>query len=118
MQHVPEDWDIILLGHVLTKYRKGTHVHKVSKFYCLHGYLISKNGANKIMESGHVYPIAKQLDSMLSDITDMGGLNVYASPQQLIRQDNVRFRTQIQIPLKSQVVSLRKVSDGQGLLSV
>lgn len=110
MQHVPADWDLVLLGHVLTKYKRGVHVHQVLGFYCLHGYLISRQGAQKIMQSGHVYPIAKQLDSMLSDITKDGTLNVYASPRQLVKQDNFRFKTQIQVPVKSQIVSLRRIN--------
>jgi len=110
MSHVPTDWDIVLLGYVLTKYRKGTHLHQAYRFYCLHGYLISRKGAEKILRSGYVYPIAKQLDSMLSDLADKGLLNVYAAPRQMVRQDNRRFGTSIQIPLKDQYERLQKVS--------
>lgn len=112
MMHVPSDWDIVLLGHVLVKYKRGQYVHKAYHFYCLHAYLVSKRGAEKIIRSGMLFPIKKQIDSLLTDMTAAGFLNVYASQRQLVRQDNLRFKSQIQIPTKSQLDRLQTIHRG------
>ena len=109
MKVVPDDWDIVLLGYVLTKFNVGVYYHRVRRFYCLHAYLISQRGVRKIMATNQLYPIAKQIDTVLSDMTDMGLLNVYASPSPIVRQNNTLFPTSVQSPVKLETNRMKRI---------
>jgi GR25 family glycosyltransferase involved in LPS biosynthesis len=99
-QVVPKDWDILLIGHMLRKYYKGKTYHKVVQFYGLHCYVISAKGARNILKYDKLMPLEKQVDSMLSDMCEQNKLKVYAYPTSLSTQNNVRFKTTIQIPVR------------------
>ena len=107
---LPRGWDILLLGYVLTKFNIGLYYHHVHRFYCLHAYVITRRGVEKIMAAGRVFPIAMQIDTMLSDITDEGLLNVYATPRPLVRQNNMVFGTSVQTPVRSDINRLSSVA--------
>ena len=99
---VPDDWDILLLGYeclVCQKDIRLTRVHKVKKFFGLHGYMIRKEAVSKIMSSPRISPMRKQIDTVLSDMAIKGELNIYASVKKLVEQNNAEFGTQIQLPI-------------------
>lgn len=102
---VPDDADIVLLGYVCLECRRdeGAGFHRVRKFFGLHGYLIFARGVRRILDSAKLFPVRKQIDSMLSDMATAGDLTVYAAPRKLVEQNNRDFPTQIQIPIKAGV---------------
>lgn len=73
---VPENWDIILFGGLYHRNKKvkGTNLCHIKRFYCLHAYMISKKGAEKLQ---NLLPIKQQIDSELSDLSIAGKLNIY-----------------------------------------
>jgi GR25 family glycosyltransferase involved in LPS biosynthesis len=99
---LPCDWDILLLGYECIQCQKDVrlHVHKVKKFFGLHGYIINKNAVRKIMKNPRIKPIRKQIDTVLSDMCRANELKIYASRKKLVEQNNIDFGTQIQLPLK------------------
>lgn len=102
---VPDDADIVLLGYVCLECRRdeGAGFHRVRKFFGLHGYLIFARGVRRILDSAKVFPVRKQIDSMLSDMATAGDITIYAAPRKLVEQNNRDFPTQIQIPIKAGV---------------
>lgn len=114
---IPEDFDIVLLGYVCLACQRdeGAGFHRVQKFFGLHGYVISARGIRKILESRRIFPVRKQIDSVLSDMASAGEIVVYASPRKMVEQNNRDFETSIQIPLKEGVdpwAALSGVPDG------
>ena len=98
----PADFDIILLGFVCFKCHRDERagLHRVKRFFGLHGYLISAKGIKKILASPRVFPIHQQIDAVLSDMAEAGELTVYATKRKFVEQNNEEFNTQIQIPIK------------------
>lgn len=101
----PEDFDIVLLGYVCLACARdeGAWFHRVYTFFGLHGYVISARGIRKIMESRRIFPVRKQIDTVLSEMAAAGEVTVYASPRKLVEQNNRDFDTSIQIPIKDGV---------------
>jgi len=97
---VPEDADIVLLGHQCMECSPSPtnpEWYRVRRFYELHGYVITARGAQKALE--RVGPLDKQIDSWLSDLAGSGHLVMYASKiRGLVRQDK-SFQTSIQTPI-------------------
>lgn len=101
----PEDYDIVLLGYVCLACARdeGAWFHRVYRFFGLHGYVVSARGIRKILASGRIFPVRKQIDTVLSEMAAAGEVTVYASPRKLVEQNNRDFETSIQIPLKEGV---------------
>lgn len=101
----PEDYDIVLLGYVCLACARdeGAWFHRVYTFFGLHGYVISARGIRKILDSGRIFPVRKQIDTVLSEMATAGDIRIYASPRKLVEQNNRDFNTSIQIPLKEGV---------------
>jgi len=102
VQTLPNDWDILLLGYECLQCQKDETlgpVHRVYKFFGLHGYLINRKAIAKIMESSRLRPIRKQIDTVLSDMAQKGELTIYATKRKLVEQNNRQFGTQIQLPI-------------------
>jgi GR25 family glycosyltransferase involved in LPS biosynthesis len=101
----PEDYDIVLLGYVCLACARdeGAGFHRVYTFFGLHGYVISARGIKKLLESRRIFPVRKQIDTVLSEMATAGEITVYASPRKLVEQNNAAFGTSIQIPLKEGV---------------
>ena len=100
---IPQDYDIVFLGYHPTsdKYLYRDKQHKLlrtEKVFGLYGYVVSLNGARKLLE---MFPIDVQIDSVIGDYMDK--LNVYlVEPnEQLINsvqsEYNTKFGTNIQI---------------------
>lgn len=97
---VPEDADIVLLGYFCNKCRRtACGVAKVDKFFGLHGYIIARAGAEKILQQPEMYTIGKQVDALLSDFARRGILNIYAAMEQYVVQDP-NIKTSVQMMLK------------------
>ena len=76
---IPKDWDIILLHHCLIGSTEKNGYRKVNRFQSLAAYMISKKGAQKIFKSGLVFPMSRQIDAFLSEMSDMRFINIYSS---------------------------------------
>jgi len=99
MMYAPSDWDIILLGvacHSCETTGNTGLFQKVNHFWLMHAYLINKKGAQKILDSGNLFPITQQIDSLLSQIS--GKINIYALTNNPVKQMN--FSTDIQAPIQ------------------
>ncbi|MGA1563935.1 MAG: glycosyltransferase family 25 protein [Pontimonas sp.] len=97
---VPDDTDLLLLGYFCNKCKNTTcGVIRVTQFFGLHGYLITRRGIEKILAHPDVWQIGKQIDSWLSDLARTGYINVYATHRQHVVQDHTA-PTQIQMVLK------------------
>jgi GR25 family glycosyltransferase involved in LPS biosynthesis len=99
---VPDDWDILLLGYECLRCQKDETlgpVHRVYKFFGLHGYMINQKAIKKITQSPRLRPIRKQIDTVLSDMAQKGELTIYATKRKLVEQNNRQFGTQIQLPI-------------------
>jgi len=98
MQHVPDDWDIILFGFHCKDCEKKINYRKVNRFILLHCYAISRNAIVKILKTNSLFPITQQIDSYLSELSaDI--LNIYTVKNPIIHQNG--SRTDIQMPLIS-----------------
>ena len=92
---IPQDWDIILLGKVCNECEDLGTYYKVNRFILLHTYLINTYAIEKIIKTGTLFPIGQQLDSYLSELSDI--LNIYAVKNDIVRQGG--SRTDIQAPI-------------------
>ena len=74
--YVPNDWDIFLLGGKYNRCKYiNNYVRKIYSFYETHAYVINKKGALKLISKA--FPIKKQIDSWLSDLTLNNYINIY-----------------------------------------
>lgn len=97
---VPGDADILLLGYFCNKCeRTACGVARVHKFFGLHGYLVTRSGAEKILRQPEMYTIGKQVDALLGDFARRGDLKIYATTSQYVIQDP-NIKTSIQMVLK------------------
>lgn len=100
LNYVPEDWDIILFGAILSnRNRINEYVEKTTKFMCTHAYMINKKAITKILDKA--LPITKQLDFWLSDMASAGEINVYSFTKNKWIQNEQVNSTDIQIPIKT-----------------
>lgn len=98
----PADWDVVLLGYVCRdcdEQEQGDFL-KVERFFGLHGYFIHRRGISKILQHPSMTLVGKQIDSVLCDLAHEGVLNIYASPTEIVWQNNKDFGTTIQMPLR------------------
>ena len=104
---IPDDWDIVLLGYECLHCAKDETlgpIHRVYKFFGLHGYMINRKAINKITNSPRLHPVRKQIDTVLSDMAQRGELQIYATKRKLVEQNNRQFGTQIQLPINVETV--------------
>jgi GR25 family glycosyltransferase involved in LPS biosynthesis len=92
------NWDIILLGNIFTYGQdvEGTELKKVTYFWGLQGYLISREGCKKLMKYRNE-KISKQIDAYVSSLAQDSKLEIWAVPTSLVNQAN--FGTDIQVPI-------------------
>ena len=95
LKEIPDDWDIILLGKVCNGCEDRGEYFKVNRFILLHAYIINSKAIEKIISTGTLFPIGQQLDSYLSELSDM--LNIYAVKNDIVHQGG--SRTDIQAPI-------------------
>lgn len=97
---IPSDTDILLLGYFCNKCsRTPCGVSRVRKFFGLHAYLITRQGAETLLRQPELYNIGKQIDALLGEFARRGVVNIYATRKQHVVQDP-GFRTSIQMVLK------------------
>jgi GR25 family glycosyltransferase involved in LPS biosynthesis len=93
-----DTWDIMLLGcHCIVCDKYETYFD-IEKFFLLHGFVIKKTSAIKIMEILRNKKITQQIDSELSDMITQEHIKIYCLKTQLAKQQG--FDTNIQTPLK------------------
>ena len=99
LKNPPSDWDMILLGvacHTCSGVRTRPGFMRVKKFWLLHAYLIKASAIKKIFKSDALFPIAQQIDSLLSELSNT--IKIYAVTPGIC--DQRASRTDIQAPLK------------------
>jgi GR25 family glycosyltransferase involved in LPS biosynthesis len=97
--YVPDDWDIILFGGIYNNNTKiNDYILKIFTFYEMHAYIINKKGALKLLPK--VFPIKKQIDSLLSDLASNNEVNMYGITQNKWTQNPQINNTDIQTEIK------------------
>jgi len=96
----PDDWDIILLGTIREVVsQESTLYNKIDTWWGMHGYIINKRGAKKIIdEINKKNKIDQQIDGMISLMCKNNKLNVYATKVNFVNQ--LHSGTDIQLPIK------------------
>jgi GR25 family glycosyltransferase involved in LPS biosynthesis len=88
MKHLPQGWDIFLVGYWLHTGDIGTkvnsHIYKVGNFALLHSYIITLTGAKKLLQQ---LPINMPIDSWLSSKSKQ--INIYR--HNLTRTPNSKY---------------------------
>jgi len=87
MVNCPPDWDIILFGFIRIIHPEpvGNFI-KPGGFWGLHGYLINKSGAKKVVAETDKIKMDGQLDAFISRMIQQNKINVYAYKNQLFHQ--------------------------------
>ena len=102
LHEAPADWDIILLfGETYDRcVNVSRYFCRARRFFGTHGYLIRKEAAKYLVP--RALPIAQQIDSWLSDLSEAGEIKIYALRDSGWSQNECVSSTDIQIPLISQ----------------
>ena len=95
MKHIPQDWDIVLLGKLCNECEEYENYYKVNRFMLTHAYLITKKAIEKIIKTDTLFPITQQIDAYMSELSSH--INIYAVKRDIVRQGN--SRTDIQAPI-------------------
>ena len=96
---IPEDWDILLLGCVCFVCGKFVNYYDVNRYFLMHGYIVKKSSAEKILHMIENEPIEQQIDAKFSDLAERGLLKIYCLRNKLAVQWDMG--TNIQIPVKN-----------------
>lgn len=98
IQNIPNDWDILLLGCVCFVCGKFYSYYDVNRYFLMHGYIIKKESAIKILDMLDKKPIEQQIDAKFSDLAERGLLKIYCLRDKLAVQRDMG--TSIQVPIK------------------
>lgn len=102
LRHIPDDWDIILLGYYCILCVDKKKYLRVNRFHGTHGYLIRKSSAKKMINRADIFPLRQQIDSYITSLISKGIIKVYATYENLVTQ-NAMFASAIQtLPQKSE----------------
>jgi GR25 family glycosyltransferase involved in LPS biosynthesis len=96
---IPSDWDILLLGCVCFVCGKSSQYYDVNRYFLMHGYIVKKSSARKILHILENEPIEQQIDAKFSDLTEKGLLKIYCLRNKLAVQWDMG--TNIQLPVKN-----------------
>lgn len=99
--HIPDDWDLVLLGYFCIRCSDRRKYIKVRRFHGTHGYIIRKQAARRLVSDPSILPITQQIDSLLSTFIELGRLNVYATGDTLVNQSHMFGSTIQSLPQKS-----------------
>ena len=114
LNKIPSNWDIFLLGVMCLKCTESNQYINVDRFWGLHGYLIKKDTAIKLVE--HLdKEINKQIDAEISLMIKYKLLNVYAITPQIVIQDG-NFGSDIQTPVENTIDSFNEEFDQRYLI--
>jgi len=102
IENAPTDWDMMLFGTIREVLEnKGKYFDKVKIWWGLFGYMINKKGAKRFIdELTEEKRIDKQIDSMMSMMTQENKLVVYSTSVHLVKHDS--DGSDIQLPIKIQ----------------
>ena len=98
-EQIPTDWDILLLGCVCFVCGKFRKYYDVNRYFLMHGYLIKKTSAEKIIHLLEKEPIDQQIDAKFSDLAEKELLKIYCLRDKLTVQWDMG--TNVQIPVKN-----------------
>ena len=85
LNHVPQDWDIVLFYTIRAVGRKeNNYFNKLKSFWGMNCYIINKNGAKKLLDDIRINKIDGQIDCYLSKMIQQDKLNVYSSTTQYV----------------------------------
>lgn len=100
LKRLPPDWDIYLCGGIYERSNVvKKNICKVSQFMCTHAYVIHRKKLPIILSN--VYPIRKQIDFYLSELSMQNVINIYGSTNHSWIQNQEIAHTDIQTPLIS-----------------
>lgn len=91
--------DMLLFGCVCRTCEPGS-LRKVFRFFQLHGYYVTREGAQKILEHLSDRPIDQQIDSAMSDLCESGDLQVFCARPAFVRQGTFKTTIQLSVPKK------------------
>lgn len=92
---VPEDWDVILLGHWCKRCEgRDPFIKSAKYFWGLHGYMINQKGCEVMMRYREP-EITLQIDHFMSLLSQKGVLKVYAIHPSFVVTSN--FGTDLQL---------------------
>ncbi len=96
MNIVPDDWDIILLGYIniFDKKNMSEKCDKIYRFWGTQGYIISKKGAQKMLDHISI-PLKNQIDHDMGVLAQEKKLNIYAPVYSHISQQGDTTDVQI-----------------------
>jgi len=111
---VPNDWDIYLLGVVCLKCNVNQEYINIDRFWGMHGYLIKKETAAKLVKKLDVL-IKKQIDADLSLLIKNNELKVYGINPLIVIQDGTKFESDIQTPVENNIDAFNEEFNQQQL---
>ncbi len=98
-KYTPNDWDIILFGGIYNNNNIiNDYIIKIQTYYEMHAYIINKKGVSKLLSK--VFPIKKQIDSLLSDLASDNYINIYGITKNKWIQNSQINNTDIQTEIK------------------
>ena len=103
-KNAPEDWDMILFGHINTTGNvlyEDENFTKPTGFWQTHAYMINKRGARKFIDEVNQTKIDGQLDAYFSRMQQQKKINIYGTKETLfVIKFDENWSTNIQIDLK------------------
>lgn len=93
-----DNWDMLLLGCICIVCDTQDTYYDINRFFLLHGCIVKRSSATKLINLLKEKQISQQIDSELSDLVAQGHIKVYCLKNKLSNQYN--FETDIQTPLK------------------
>ena len=104
MINAPENWDIILFGFIrIVRPEMYGNFIRPEGFWGLHGYIMNKQGAKKIVDETDTILIDGQLDAYISRMVQQKKINVYAYKDPVVFQSSVFSTIQMGIRLRENV---------------
>jgi glycosyl transferase family 25 len=98
---VPGNWDVYLLGLICLKCEVKSDYIGVNRFWGLHGYLVKKEAAAKLLANLDKL-ISKQIDADISLLIKESKITVYGINPIIVAQHN-SFISDIQIPVENNI---------------
>ena len=87
--NAPPDWDMLSYGYIRTvkdtEFSGNNDFMKLTAFWGMQGYILSKRGAKKIVDEVDANRIDGQIDAYLSRMIQQGKINIYAYKTPIIR---------------------------------
>lgn len=100
----PTSWDVLLLGCICLACKDAPAAPQaladVQRFFLTHAMVLTRSGAQKLVALLDGKPIEKQIDAVISDLSEQGKLKVLCLKRALAEQNTQQFGTTIQIPIK------------------